>query len=112
MSAARIDDATADHVKAKFEARLKDQEPLLGSETAVRRLVEGLIKGQPDYHAMHPSLAFVARQQLRGLHATAAYLGAIKSIDYQGVGGQGWDVFDVNHERGTAEFGLPYSQTG
>ena len=36
------------------------------------------------------------------MHTTAAYLGAIKSIEFQGVGAQGWDVYDVHHERGTA----------
>jgi DNA-binding transcriptional MerR regulator len=112
ISAMRIDGVTAEQVKARFEARLKDQKPLPGSEAAVRGLVEGLIKGQPDYNAMHPSLAFVARQQLPGLHATAAYLGAVKSIGYLGVGGQGWDVFDVNHERGTARVRIALRSDG
>jgi DNA-binding transcriptional MerR regulator len=31
-----------------------------------------------------------------------AETGAIKSIEFQGVGAQGWDVYDVHHERGTA----------
>jgi hypothetical protein len=58
--------------------------------------------GQPDYNEMHPALAYVARQQMHRLHTTAAYLGTVKSIDFQGVGSQGWDVYDVHHERGTA----------
>lgn len=102
QSATRIDNATAEQVKARFATRIKEQKPLPGSEGAVRGLVEGLITGQPDYNAMHPTLAYLARQQMPGLHTTAAYLGAIKSIEYQGVGGQGWDVFDVHQERGTA----------
>jgi hypothetical protein len=102
LSAVRIDSATAEQVTARFAARIKEQKPLPGSEAAVRGLVEGLVTGQPDYNSMHPSLAYVAREQMPRLHTTAAYLGAIKSIEYQGVGGQGWDVFDVHQERGTA----------
>ncbi len=102
MPGTRVDPSAADHVKARLAARIKDSVPLAGSEAAARRLVEGLIEGKPHYDEMHPALAHVTRQQLSRLHTAAAYLGAIESIDFQGVGSQGWDVYDIRHERGTA----------
>jgi DNA-binding transcriptional MerR regulator len=102
IPATRVDSATAEQVRARLAQRIENQHPLPGSEEAVRRLVEGLISGQPDYDTMHPALAYVARAQMPGLHTAAAYLGAVKSIDFQGVGSQGWDVYDVHHERGTS----------
>ena len=102
VTAERVDGATAEHIRARLAARIQEQKPLEGSGAAVRRLVEGLISGQPNYDEMAPALAHVARQQIHRLHTTAAYLGAIQSIEFQGVGSQGWDVYDVHHERGTS----------
>ena len=102
ISGARIDPKAADQMKARLAERIKHPKPLTGSETAVRRLVEGLIAGKPNYEELHPALAHLAREQLPRLHTAAAYLGAIESIDFQGVGSQGWDVYDVRHERGTS----------
>lgn len=102
MMALRVDSATADLVRARLAARIRDQKALAGSEAAVRRLVEGLISGQPNYVEMLPVFAHIAKQQLHQLHTAAAFLGAIQSIDFKGVGGQGWDVYDVRHERGTS----------
>jgi DNA-binding transcriptional MerR regulator len=102
MPATRVDAATAEQVRARLAQRIENQTPLPGSEQAVRLLVDGLISGQPDYDTMHPALAYVARQQMSRLHSTAAYLGDVKSIHFQGVGNQGWDVYDVHHQRGTS----------
>jgi DNA-binding transcriptional MerR regulator len=102
MTAKRVDPEAAARVKARLAERIRDNKPLPGSEVAVRRLVEDFISGQPNYDSMHPALAYIVRQQQPQLHTTAAYLGAIKSIEFQGVGAQGWDVYDVHHERGTA----------
>lgn len=102
MQAARVDPATAEEVRARLARRIESQIPLPGSEAAARRLVEGLISGRPDYDSMHPALAYVAREQMSRLHTAAAYLGDVKRIDFQGVGSQGWDVYDVHHERGVS----------
>ena len=102
LTAVRVDPATAEQVRARLAERIKNQRPLPGSEAAVRRMVQGLISGQPDYNEMHPALAHVTRQLLHRLHTTAAYLGDVKSIEFQGVGSQGWDIYDVHQQRGVA----------
>lgn len=102
VPAERVDSATADQIRLRLAARIQEQKPHEGTEAAVRRLVEGLITEQPNYDEMTPTLAHVARQQIHRLHTAAAYLGAIQSVEFQGVGSQGWDVYDVHHERGTS----------
>src|SRR5579871_1234502 len=102
MAARHIDTATADQVRARLTARIEERKPLPGSAAAVERLVKGLIGGEPNYDEMHPALAHLAKLQLHRLHTAAAHLGAIKSIEFQGVGSQGWDVYDVHHEHGTS----------
>jgi hypothetical protein len=69
---------------------------------ATRLEVEGLIAREPAYDAMIPALAYIVRQQLHSLHTTAASLEAIQRIEFKGVGGQGWDVYDLLQERGTS----------
>ncbi|MGH8260431.1 MAG: hypothetical protein ACREUG_12165 [Steroidobacteraceae bacterium] len=102
VTAVQVNGKAAEALKAKLAARIKAQKPLPGSEMAVRRFVEGLIAERPNYDAMHPALACSIRQRMPRLASIASFLGAIESIDFQGVGSQGWDVYDVQHERGTA----------
>lgn len=102
MTGTRIDARQADEVNARREERIRNPKPLPGSEAAARRLVEGLVSGHPPYEEMHPALAYATREQLPRLQAAAAYLGAVESITFQGVGNRGWDVYDFRHERGVA----------
>ncbi len=100
MAAQRIDAATAEQVRSRLAARIKEAKRVPGSEAAAHRLVESLLSGQPNYEEMHPALAYATRWQLPSLRALATHLGAIESISYQGVGSAGWDVYDIQHEHG------------
>jgi uncharacterized protein (DUF3084 family) len=44
--------------------RFKEQKPAEGSEAHLRRVIEELRTGQPDYSKMTPKFADVTRQQL------------------------------------------------
>lgn len=112
MPAERVDEAAAKQVRSRLAARIKEQKALPGSEAAVRRLVDSFLSGQPHYEDMHPALAYATRWQLPTLRATAARLGAIQSIKFQGVGGAGWDVFDVQHEHGESRFRIVLRSDG
>lgn len=100
----RIDDATHEQIKAKLAARIQSKAPVPGSEAALRRLREGLRNGAPNYDEMSPAMAEVCRRQLPQLQMTAKFLGATQSIEFQGVGSQGWDVYEVRCENGTAKW--------
>jgi len=107
----RLDDAEAkrlaDESAARADAiakRFKEQKPAAGSEAAVRRAIEELRRGQPDYSQMSPAFADVTRQQLSGLKETIVQLGAVQSVTFKGVGPGGRDIYEVKFENGLTEF--------
>jgi DNA-binding transcriptional MerR regulator len=108
----RIDAATAEQSRARLAARIESKTPTPGSEEALRRLVEGIRAGAPDYEAMSPGFAQVLRRQLPRLQPIASYLGEIRSIEFQGVGSQGWDVYEVNRERGSGRWRIALGSDG
>jgi hypothetical protein len=100
----RIDIRTAEQLKAKLSERIQSQKPLPGSEAALRRLVEGIHAGTPPYEEMSSQLEQLVRLGLPLLQPLAEYLGAFRSIEFRGVGGGGWDQYDVHRERGTSRW--------
>jgi DNA-binding transcriptional MerR regulator len=100
----RIDDAARDEIKATLAARIQSKMPVPGSEAALRRLREGIRNGTPNYDEMSPALALLCRRQLPQLQMTAKFLGETHSIEFQGVGSQGWDVYEVRCENGVVKW--------
>jgi CubicO group peptidase (beta-lactamase class C family) len=97
--ATQIADATAAAIK-----RFKDQTQDPRTEAALRRDIEELRLGQPNYELMSSGLANVTRQQLPQLKATITQLGAVESITFKGVGPGGADIYDVKFEHGSTEW--------
>jgi len=112
VQAVRIDAATAEQLKARLIARIENKTPTPGSEQALRRLIDGVRTGTPDYEEMSPALTQVIQRQLPRLQPISSYLGEIRSIEFQGVGAQGWDVYDVHRERGTARWRIALGSDG
>jgi DNA-binding transcriptional MerR regulator len=108
----RIDAATAERLRGEIAARIEARAPRLGSEAALRRLLEGIRAGAPPYEEMSPEFAQIIRSRLSQVQPLAAYLGEIQSIEFQGVGSQGWDVYDVHRERGSARWRIAFSSSG
>jgi DNA-binding transcriptional MerR regulator len=108
----RIDVATAERLKARLSERIQSQKPLPRSDAALRCLVEGIQSGNPPYEAMSSQLEQLVRQQLAGLQLVAAYLGAIRSIEFRGVGNEGGDQYDVLGEHGTSRWRVLLSADG
>jgi Domain of unknown function (DUF3471) len=100
LSMKRIDAARAQQIEGKRAEMLKSESPSPGTDAALRRLIDGLINGEPNYDEMNPQVAAATRDQLRDLHADLAQSGLIQSIRFLGVGNQGEDVYAVKHERG------------
>lgn len=85
---------------------------LPGSEAAVRRNIEDLARGTPDYARMSEDLAQVTKQQLPQLQADISKLGPIQSVTFKQVGADGLDVYDVTLANGTMESGILISPDG
>ena len=107
MTAKRLDDAEAKKVAdaaAAYDKRFKDQTAAPGSEAALRRMVEELQQGKPNYDLMSPGLADATRQQLPQLQPMIAGLGALQSLKFTGVGTGGADIYQVKFEKGSLEY--------
>jgi len=110
--AARIDDATAQQISAALDARIQSQTATPGSERALRHLIDGIVTGNPPFAEMSPQLADATRQQLSRLQAAMAQLGAVQSVEFRGVGSQGWDIYDVRQEHGVSQWRIALGTDG
>jgi CubicO group peptidase (beta-lactamase class C family) len=102
--AKRIDEAQATALQAAVATRFKDQTPAPGSAAALRRDIEELRLGQPNYELMSTGLADVTRRQLTGLKEMITQLGVVDSVTFRGVGPDDVDIFEVKFEHGSTEW--------
>jgi hypothetical protein len=86
-----------------LSARIKAQTAQPGSAAAVRRLVDWITTGTPDYTAMTPELGAVLRKGLPAVQQAFQALGPVVSIDFVGVGNQGWDSYKLTHANGMSQ---------
>lgn len=80
--------------------------PRPGSEAAVRRNIQDLIDGTPNYSLMSRELAETIRLQLPRLRHDLGSLGPIASVTFRYVGTEGLDVFDVTMANGSLQSGI------
>ena len=107
IAAIRMNDADiqrAAEESAAIAKRFKDQTQSPGTEAALRRNIQELQRGEPNYDQMSPQLAAVTRQQLPQLKTTMEQLGALQSVTFTGVGPGGADIYHVKFEHGTTEW--------
>jgi hypothetical protein len=115
MPAKRLDDAEAKKVAdaaAAFAKRFKDQTAAPGSEASLRKMVEDLAQGKPNYDMMSPGLAEATRNQLPQMQPMIAQLGALQSVTFKSVGPGGADVYSVKFEKGALEYRIWLSPDG
>jgi hypothetical protein len=107
MTAKRLDDAEAKKVTdaaSAFDKRFKDQTPASGSEAALRRMIEELRLGKPNYDLLSSGLANATRQQLPQLQSMIPGLGTLQSVNFKGVGPGGADIYHVKFEKGSLDY--------
>jgi len=100
--------ATETEADAFVEARLLKIRtlPLPGSEAAVRRNIEDIVHGPPNYKLMAQDLANTTKLQLPRLQDMLIRLGPIRSITFRTIDAAGRDVFDVAMANGTVQSGI------
>jgi hypothetical protein len=64
------------------------------------------------YSRMSPQLAKAAREQLARTSQLFKQLGALKSIEFKGVGAMGWDDYTVKFENGTLDYRISVTDDG
>jgi Zn-dependent protease with chaperone function len=112
MPAPRIDAASAREISDATAAKIKSQTATPGSEAALRRLIDGISTGKPNFAEMSPALADATRQQLPHLSAAIGHLGPVQSVQFRGVGSQGWDVYDVRQKNGSTQWRIALGADG
>jgi CubicO group peptidase (beta-lactamase class C family) len=107
MPATRLNDAESKQLAdaaAAFAKRFKDQTAAPGGEAALRRMIEELRQGKPNYDLMTLDMAGVTRQQLTQIQSTIVQLGALQSATFKGVGPGGADIYTLKFEQGSLEY--------
>jgi CubicO group peptidase (beta-lactamase class C family) len=95
-----------------LEKRVKDQTPMPGSEAALRRMIEELRAGKPDYKRMGPELAAATRESLKDIQAMVKGMGAVQSVTFKSVGRGGADVYEVKFDHGLLEWRISLGADG
>jgi hypothetical protein len=115
MAMKRLDDvqakALADAV-AVIAKRVKDQTAAPGSEAALRKMIEDLRAGKPNYDSMSPGLADATRQQLSQIQPEINKLGTLQSVTFKGVGPGGADIYLLGFETGALEYRISLGASG
>jgi CubicO group peptidase (beta-lactamase class C family) len=106
QTAGRINDATNDQILAKLQQRIKDNIANPGTEDSLRRWIESVAEGHPNYDDMGPALAEAARSQEVQIEQRFRTLGALKSLAFAHVAQNGWDVYEGAFANGRAEFNI------
>jgi len=108
----RIEAAKARRIETDVANRVQNQLPNPGSEAALRRFIEGLTSGKPDYHELGSDLAKATREQLSYLHTNHRELGPVETLRFLGVGREGEDVYTVRHENGASHWRIAMDSKG
>ncbi|MFT4120058.1 M56 family metallopeptidase [Bradyrhizobium sp.] len=78
--------------------------PIANGEDMLRRYIEGVGKGQPDYEHMTSEVANITRQQLPFDQAILARLGALRAVSFRGVTALDSDIYVAQFANGSAEW--------
>ena len=108
----RIDAATADAINANNDLRAKSQTPTPGSEAALRRLIDGILAGKPNYDEMTPWYAELIRAAGSITRSIYQKRGVVRSIEFRHVDETGGDVYEVRQDAGFSTWTIFLNSSG
>jgi hypothetical protein len=86
--------------------------PTPGSEETLRRYIDAVSRGEPNYDQMTPEVAMQTRQQLPLNQAILAKLGQLRAMSFRGVTPLGNDHYIVHFANGSAEWRIGLVKEG
>jgi hypothetical protein len=101
--ATRVSADFAKNMEDALARRIRDNQPSPGTEASLRRYIQSLENGMPNYDEMEPVVATKVRTQLTEILANMKRLGALKAVTFKSVSPEGMDIYDLEFERGRAE---------
>ena len=108
----RIDADTGRQIESELASRIQNSTPAPGTETALREVLEWEVTGAPDYNTLAPGIAELIRKDIGEAQKFRATLGAVKSIQFQGVGPNGYDSYLVTFEKGARVYRILLDEKG
>ena len=112
FEAERVDPATAQTAEADLERRRQEKLPQPHSEEMLRQVIAEHARGEPNYDAMSPPLAELAREQKDLVKTGLQFAGPLESLKFRGVGQSGVDVYDAKFANGDMEWGIEIGDDG
>ncbi|MCP3387639.1 M56 family metallopeptidase [Bradyrhizobium sp. CCGB12] len=100
----RFHNVEASNIGAKPGRAARRAVPIANGEEMLRRYIEGVGKGQPDYDRMTAEVADITRQQLPIDQAILARLGALRAVSFRGVTALDSDIYVAQFANGSAEW--------
>ncbi|MES0809345.1 MerR family transcriptional regulator [Roseibium sp. SCPC15] len=101
-----------DRMKGELNERVETKSAFPGSEQMLRKVIDDHRRGKPDYDNMSPLLKSLVEEQLPVVRQELERLGREKSIEFRGVGTDGFDIYVVDFEGGRVEWGLAQGSGG
>lgn len=92
-----------------FAERLSNQRPFARSETAIRGLIADAQAGSMDAAEMTSQMAEALRKQQTAIARDIVKAGSLLSLCFQGVGPDGWDVYDAVFEKGRQQWRIHFN---
>ena len=86
--------------------------PIPGSEQALRRYIDALRRGEPDYDGMTPQIAAYTREELALHRAILARLGTLRALSFRGVTWNGNDIYTAHFADGSADWRIGLVKEG
>ncbi len=112
ISMARVDAATVTQFETDLQARIQAGTPDPRSEALLRKTIDAIHSGNPNYDDMEKPMADVVRNRLPQILALQKQLGPVTSVKFDGVGDAGWDSYVVQHANGRVQTRIILSKEG
>jgi bla regulator protein BlaR1 len=110
----RVDASTAQQIRADNRVRFQSQTRMPGSEAALLRMLDGVLKGK-CIDEVAPWLKSGCEETMSDLHWERIYAswGAVQSVKFLRVEEEGgMDVYEIRQERGRSEWGIYLDANG
>jgi len=104
--ARRISEQDARALEDAVAARIKAGVPSPGTDAYARRYISSLDKGVPNYDEMEPRVADDVRSQLPSLVDQIHHFGALQSLTFVSVTGNGMDLYKAQFEHARVMLGV------
>jgi hypothetical protein len=108
----RIDASTARLIMSNTNSKIQSQKPTPGSEATLRRMIDAMHAGKPNYDEMTPWFADVVKQLVPGWTNEVANYGFVQSVEFRAVGILGGDSYEVRQERATTYWVISLNSNG